>query len=336
MFTRSDACGAAETWARYMGKKQEDLQGLGVFGDPGVAEAIKQDALGIGFNNVNYAYDAETKKPMDALAVLPLDVNGNGTIDPEESFYENRDALTKAIANGRYPSPPARDLYLVSGGKPAKKRKVVEFLRWILSDGQAFVQEAGYVNLSDEAIQSQLQKLKEGKGSWTNEEAGCAKQYTDTPTVDGPDRRQTDGPADVGLRADRVCDGGRVVYQIAADPGNQAAGAICCFPPNGFPCGVSSASCRLSPDRSGVTGTAILIAIPLCLLTAIYLAEYAPRAVREWSRPLIDVLAGIPSVVYGVWGGAGDRALDTGYGGAAVWSRFQRGIAYWPAASCWR
>lgn len=51
-----------------------------------------------------------------------------------------------------------------------------------------------------------------------------------------------------------------------------------------------------------VTGTAILIAIPLCLLTAIYLAEYAPRIVRQWSRPLIDVLAGIPSVVYGVWG----------------------------------
>lgn len=51
-----------------------------------------------------------------------------------------------------------------------------------------------------------------------------------------------------------------------------------------------------------VTGTAILIAIPLCLLTSIYLAEYAPRAVRESARPLIDVLAGIPSVVYGVWG----------------------------------
>jgi phosphate transport system permease protein len=51
-----------------------------------------------------------------------------------------------------------------------------------------------------------------------------------------------------------------------------------------------------------VTGTAILIAVPMCLLTGIYLAEYAPRTIRELSRPLIDVLAGIPSVVYGVWG----------------------------------
>lgn len=159
VFTRSDACGAAETWARYMGKKQEDLQGLGVFGDPGVAEAVKQDVLGIGFNNVNYAYDAETKKPVESLAVLPLDVNGNGTLDPEELFYESRDSLIQAISEGRYPSPPARDLYLVSSGKPVKT-EVVEFLRWILTEGQAFVPEAGYVNLSDEAIRQALAKLE--------------------------------------------------------------------------------------------------------------------------------------------------------------------------------
>jgi phosphate transport system permease protein len=51
-----------------------------------------------------------------------------------------------------------------------------------------------------------------------------------------------------------------------------------------------------------VTGVAVAIAIPLCLLTAIYLSEYASRYVREWIKPLIDLLAGIPSVIYGVWG----------------------------------
>lgn len=51
-----------------------------------------------------------------------------------------------------------------------------------------------------------------------------------------------------------------------------------------------------------VTGVAVAIAIPLCLLTAIYLSEYAHRKIREWTKPLIDLLAGIPSVVYGVWG----------------------------------
>jgi phosphate transport system permease protein len=51
-----------------------------------------------------------------------------------------------------------------------------------------------------------------------------------------------------------------------------------------------------------VTGVAVLIAVPLCLLTAIYLSEYAHSRVRDWVKPLIDILAGIPSVVYGVWG----------------------------------
>jgi phosphate transport system permease protein len=51
-----------------------------------------------------------------------------------------------------------------------------------------------------------------------------------------------------------------------------------------------------------VTLAAIVIAVPLCLLTAIYLSEYAPRRVRDAARPLIDLLAGIPSVVFGVWG----------------------------------
>ncbi|MFH1221367.1 MAG: phosphate ABC transporter permease subunit PstC [Candidatus Eisenbacteria bacterium] len=51
-----------------------------------------------------------------------------------------------------------------------------------------------------------------------------------------------------------------------------------------------------------VTLAAVVIAVPLCLLTSIYLSEYAPRRMRELARPLIDLLAGIPSVVFGVWG----------------------------------
>jgi phosphate transport system permease protein len=51
-----------------------------------------------------------------------------------------------------------------------------------------------------------------------------------------------------------------------------------------------------------VTGGAVIIAVPLCLLAAIYLSEYAHKRVRDLANPLIDLLAGIPSVVYGMWG----------------------------------
>ena len=50
------------------------------------------------------------------------------------------------------------------------------------------------------------------------------------------------------------------------------------------------------------TAMAMLLAIPVCLLSAIYLSEYAHRRVREFVRPVVDLLAGIPSVIYGFWG----------------------------------
>jgi phosphate transport system permease protein len=51
-----------------------------------------------------------------------------------------------------------------------------------------------------------------------------------------------------------------------------------------------------------VTLVAMALAVPISLLTAVYLSEYAPRPARRIAAPAIDLLAGIPSVVYGVWG----------------------------------
>ena len=51
-----------------------------------------------------------------------------------------------------------------------------------------------------------------------------------------------------------------------------------------------------------VTVVAMAIAVPICLLAAIYLAEYAPARIYAVVKPLIDVSAGIPSVIFGIWG----------------------------------
>ncbi len=158
VYTRSDSCGAAETWAKYLGKKQEDLKGVGVYGDPGLANAVKKDVLGIGYNNVNFAYDAKTKKPVDGITILPIDINADGKLAKEENFYATRDDLVKAIAAGKYPSPPARDLHFVCSGKP-KKAEVIEFMKWVLKDGQKFVADAGYINLSDAKLKEETKKL---------------------------------------------------------------------------------------------------------------------------------------------------------------------------------
>ncbi len=51
-----------------------------------------------------------------------------------------------------------------------------------------------------------------------------------------------------------------------------------------------------------VTVLSILIAGPVCLLTSIHLTQYAKPYVLKIMHPVIDILAGIPSVIYGVWG----------------------------------
>lgn len=157
VYTRSDACGAAETWSAYLdNKKQEDLKGVGVYGDPGLAEAVKKDPLGIGYNNLNYAYDAKTGLPVSGLFIVPIDVNENGTIDPEEDLKTKNKAIT-AIKSGTYPSPPARDLYLLT--KDSFKGPAGEFVKWILTDGQKYVDEVGYIQLPDDKIKEAQEKL---------------------------------------------------------------------------------------------------------------------------------------------------------------------------------
>lgn len=51
-----------------------------------------------------------------------------------------------------------------------------------------------------------------------------------------------------------------------------------------------------------VTGLALVIAVPPALLSGIYLSEYTSTRTRNLLKPVLDLLVGIPSVVYGLWG----------------------------------
>lgn len=51
-----------------------------------------------------------------------------------------------------------------------------------------------------------------------------------------------------------------------------------------------------------VTAIAIIIALPLCLLTALYIVEYAPIRIKRILTPFVNLLSGIPPVIFGVWG----------------------------------
>lgn len=80
-----------------------------------------------------------------------------------------------------------------------------------------------------------------------------------------------------------------------------------------------------------ISFVALVVAVPLGLFAAIYLSEYATKRVRSFAKPMLEILAGIPTIVYGlfalltvgpllvsVFGGDGVLGVDWMAGGTAV------------------
>jgi phosphate transport system substrate-binding protein len=157
VYTRSDAAGAAEMWALFLGGLQEDLLGIAVNADPGLLQAVISDPLGIGYNNLGYAFDITTGNPVVGAVVVPIDLNENGIADPDE-YLETMPEAMDAVVSGAYPAPPARMLFLVTKDKPSGLTNT--FIQWVLTDGQQYVSDAGYVQLTPEQIQEYLDQIK--------------------------------------------------------------------------------------------------------------------------------------------------------------------------------
>lgn len=138
LYTRSDSCGAAASWAAFMGKKQEDLKGVGVYGDPGLLEAAKRDPIGIGYTNFSYVFTRDGKI-IDGAAIVPIDANNNGRADADEVFAD-RKAAVKAIEAGSYPATRRNYFFISKKANPL----VTAFIRFALSDeGTRVVDEVG-------------------------------------------------------------------------------------------------------------------------------------------------------------------------------------------------
>ena len=153
LFTRSDACGAASAWAATLGKyKQDNLKGIGVYGDPGVLDAVRRDPLGLGYNNLGFVFTEE--KVAEGVVIVPIDANENGKADPDEQIV-TREKAYKVVANGQYPG--ARRGYFVTKGQPTGLAKA--FIAFALSaEGTKVLNDTGgYVSLS--AIE-QAEELK--------------------------------------------------------------------------------------------------------------------------------------------------------------------------------
>ena len=158
VFTRSDSAGAAEMWAKFAGgKAQDDLKGIGINGEPAMVDTVLKDPFGIGYGNLNSVFDLTSGNVMAGIIIPPIDINTNGQADADE-IYKVKDDAFAAVANGKYPSPPARFENLATKGKPTGL--TLAFIEWILTDGQGYLEQAGYVKLTPEQQAESLAKIK--------------------------------------------------------------------------------------------------------------------------------------------------------------------------------
>ncbi len=123
-----------------------------------MSKSIASDPLGIGYSNINYIYSNTTKAPREGIVVVPIDLNENGTIDPEENFYDNRNDVVNAEMSNALPSPPSRLVYLVTLNNFTGITK--DFVEWILTEGQQYTFENGYSAIPEEILDDQLQILE--------------------------------------------------------------------------------------------------------------------------------------------------------------------------------
>jgi phosphate transport system substrate-binding protein len=158
VYYRSDSSGSTKCWYSYLGKNNGKYMGKGISGASPMIQAVLSDNFSIGYSSICYAYNGKTKLETKGIRVLPIDINGNNVIDDGEFFYHHLDSMINAISTGRYPAPPARDLYLVTNGKP-NNPVLIAFIKWILTDGQKLLKENGYIKLSAKKLNAATDKL---------------------------------------------------------------------------------------------------------------------------------------------------------------------------------
>jgi phosphate transport system substrate-binding protein len=92
-------------------------------------------------------YDQQTRKAIDGLTVLPVDLNGNGRINDEEKFYSNVDQVIerlekKAVADIK--NVPIEYFHL-SVDKQTVSQEAIDFLKWVSQNGKSDLHDYGFL-----------------------------------------------------------------------------------------------------------------------------------------------------------------------------------------------
>ena len=148
VYTRLQKAGVPLIFATYFGHEQKDIKGKAIAGaDAHLVKALLRDSTGITYLPLPLIYDTQTRKTVEGLTVLPVDLNGNKKISDEEKFYDNVDRVLsqlEALKPAEIKNIPIAYLHL-SVDKQNASPDAVDFLKWVNENGQRDLHDFGYL-----------------------------------------------------------------------------------------------------------------------------------------------------------------------------------------------
>jgi phosphate transport system substrate-binding protein len=143
VYTRG-AC-ASETFSRHFGRRINDLANLDtrIADDKVLLQNVLNDSLGVAYNNLGFVYDLQTRQQRPGVRVVPVDLNGNGRIDPDENFYDNLDLLIRRLETTPIDLPPVGKMVFIY---KEERPEVKDFVNWVVTNGQQYNHALGFLD----------------------------------------------------------------------------------------------------------------------------------------------------------------------------------------------
>jgi phosphate transport system substrate-binding protein len=158
VYNRLEKSCAPVTFAAFYGSSFEEIKGKSVVGDDQhLLQAVQEDPNGISFNNPGFIYDLHNRKPVNNIAVIPIDLNDNGKLDADEDFYANLDVLIQRLETAPPAAIPVEGVTFAYNRQLEKSKPAVRiWIQYILEQGQQQLHAFGFLKQD----QQQLAKNK--------------------------------------------------------------------------------------------------------------------------------------------------------------------------------
>jgi ABC-type phosphate transport system substrate-binding protein len=154
VYSGNSTTSGAVVFASYFGYTPSNLKGKRISGDDVyLLTAIQKDNTGVTFNNLSYIYDLSDRQLKDEIALLPLDVKKDQL---ETLRSENLDETLALLEDQKVDFVPIQNIGFVYTDKGIAK----DFLKWIITDGQKYNHEFGFLTLDEKTLAYQKSHIE--------------------------------------------------------------------------------------------------------------------------------------------------------------------------------